>query len=375
MTRGPGISKSSLELAAEFARRPGSHDDAWLRGEPMDPLAETPEPLQPLAGFPFVIPAAAAIVSGPTGGGRSALVQACSYDAARAGLRVAYLGSEITPAEFNARAADLAERRGDTLDEPLQQQLASVRYLDLASTLASAWAHPGRWASIAPGLFDVVLIDPLSSVASSLDLDFDGSNADFVKFYDTLVQPLVTRNVAIVMLENIGHAFDTKARPKGVSAKLDRADLAFSCKLQSQPVGLSITATKVRSVRAPFARGAKWVFVRDSQRVERLADDGAAGTFRPTTLMERASRVIEAKPGISKGDLRNGIQARAKDVDVAVDRLLEEEFVRREVGLRKHSFFSEKPYRAEDDPHAAIVTDDEALLDRADQYEAERTAA
>ena len=57
----------------------------WLEGAPMDPTAEAAEPLPTLAGFPFLHPATAAVVSGPTGGGRSSLIQACAYDAASGG--------------------------------------------------------------------------------------------------------------------------------------------------------------------------------------------------------------------------------------------------------------------------------------------------
>ena len=63
--------------------------------------------------------------------------------------------------------------------------------------------------------FDVVGIDPLSAVASTLDLDFDKSNAEFVRFYDRLVQPLATAGVAVVMLDNIGHAIEARGASEG----------------------------------------------------------------------------------------------------------------------------------------------------------------
>ena len=83
----------------------------WLDGVPMDPLAVPVEPLPTIAGFPFLHAGAAAIITGPSGGGRSSLMQACAYDAARGDVRVAYLGSEITEAEFNARSAILPSPR------------------------------------------------------------------------------------------------------------------------------------------------------------------------------------------------------------------------------------------------------------------------
>lgn len=94
--------------------------DDWLSGAPMDPTAATVEPLPTLPGFPFLHAGDGAIVVGPTGRGRSSLIQAALYDAARARLQSAYLGCEVTPGEFNARAASLAHRRGDEVDDELR---------------------------------------------------------------------------------------------------------------------------------------------------------------------------------------------------------------------------------------------------------------
>ena len=164
----------------------------WLAGSPMDPTATPAEPLPTLAGFPFAHPGAGIVIVGPTGGGRSSLVQACLYDGAGAGLRGAYLGSEVTEPEFNARAAVLAEHRGDTVNDELRVCLARARYLSLASVVTQAWENPGGWVDGIAAAYDLIVIDPLSAVASALDLNFDQSNAEFVKFYDRLVQPLTT---------------------------------------------------------------------------------------------------------------------------------------------------------------------------------------
>ena len=93
----------------------------WLNGAPMDPLAVPAEPLPTVPGFPYAHRGAGVVIVGPTGGGRSSLVEAGLYDAACAGLRCAYLGGEVTEGEFNARAADLASRRGDAVDEELRE--------------------------------------------------------------------------------------------------------------------------------------------------------------------------------------------------------------------------------------------------------------
>src|SRR4051794_14714536 len=60
----------------------------WLDGVPMDPAAGHRDPLPALPGFPFLHDGAGALIVGPTGKGRSSLVQACAYDAALQGHTV-----------------------------------------------------------------------------------------------------------------------------------------------------------------------------------------------------------------------------------------------------------------------------------------------
>ena len=136
--------------------------DDWLAGSPMDPLAVSAEPLPAIAGVPFAHAGSSALIVGATGQGRSSLLQVALYDAGKAGISCAYLGSEVTGEEFNARAATIAERRGDTIDDELRVALARVRYLDLASVIVKGWAledpaqrafkvNPRSWAEhIAP---------------------------------------------------------------------------------------------------------------------------------------------------------------------------------------------------------------------------------
>jgi hypothetical protein len=261
------------------------------------------------------------------------------------GLRVAYLGSEVTQPEFNARAADLAVRRGDEADDELRERLASVRYLNLASVVAQAWKHPAGWIGEIVARYDVVALDPLSAVASALDLDFDKSNADFVRFYDRLIQPLVDDGRAVVMLENIGHATEARSRAKGASAKQDRADLTFSCTLRSNPTGLLITARKVRTVRAAFSRGDQWLFERDTQRVIRQAGGTEDEPWRPTTLMERVSRLLMEEGPLGRNEIRSGVGSKAEHVDAAIKALLHDGHVAVQQEGQKKLHHLLKPYR------------------------------
>jgi hypothetical protein len=322
--------------------------DEWLAGRPMDPIGTAAEPLASLAGFPFLHESSGAVIVGPTGGGRSSLIQACLYDAAQAGLRCAYLGHEVTESEFNARAAILTRLRGDDVDDELRSNLARVRYLNLESVICKAWADPPAWVSGIDGSYELVAIDPLSAVASALDFAFDKSNDEYIRFYDQLVQPLTTRGVAVVIVDNIGHAEDAKSRAKGASAKQDRADLTFSCSPSSSPIGLTIKAQKVRSVRAGHQRGDEWVFEKDTQRINRRGADGQT-TFRPTGIMERVSKAVEDGDGLTGNAIRASVGGKASYVNLALELLVGEGFVEVRKDGQAHHHHSVRPYREDDD--------------------------
>jgi len=117
----------------------------------MDPAAVPADPLPPLAGFPFLHAGTGAVIVGPTGRGRSSLVQAGLYDAARLGLHCVYLGAEVDREEFDARASRLAEVRGDDIGEELSEELARVRYLELSSVLVRANSRRGNTPSQGSG--------------------------------------------------------------------------------------------------------------------------------------------------------------------------------------------------------------------------------
>ncbi len=71
-----GLPPVSVFAFNGHARRNGrttepSISEGWLEGSPMDPCAVPAEPFDPLPGFPFMHRAMTALISGPTGGGRS----------------------------------------------------------------------------------------------------------------------------------------------------------------------------------------------------------------------------------------------------------------------------------------------------------------
>ena len=239
----------------------------WLKGAPMDPCAVEPDALDLLAGFPFLHAGMAALISGPTGGGRSSFIQACAYDAALKGQRVLYLGAEVTEDEFNARAAILAEKRGDD-PAVVRERVALARYLDLTDTLAAAWKRPKRWIKDASAAFDVIIVDPLGDVLEALELE--DKNSNYRRFYMRAIEPLRAHGTAVVLLDNVGHADDAQDRAIGPSAKRHKTDLEFACTAKDDPPALQMRCTKVRSVRAAIRKSDTWVCDEATLRVTTL---------------------------------------------------------------------------------------------------------
>jgi hypothetical protein len=313
----------------------------------MDPAAESPDPVPPLPGWPFLPDAgASALIVGPTGGGRSTLVHSALYDSTLAGFASLYLGHEVIEVEFQARTASLAAKRGDPITDDLRRRLSQVRYVDLAETITRAFADPAGWRTGIVGRYRVVVIDPLSAVETALGLDFQSGGGDYLKFHDALIQPLVAAGVIVVALDNIGHAIDAKSRARGDSAKQDRADLAFACSTVASPPGLKIRATKVRSTRAGIRRDDAWIIDRDTQQFVRCnsaaTDEDAEQQFRPTVLMERVSRTLENSPEpLGAKAIRKLVSGRGIHIDQAVKVLAGEGYI----AISEAGYQSIRPFR------------------------------
>ena len=212
------MSASAAEL---HAREAEALDGRWLAGTPMDPAATPAEPLPPLPGFPFLIASTAAIIVGPTGGGRSSLLQAAMYDAAAGGspLRLPRTARSPSPSSTPARPTSPRPPRRRDRRGAANAARRSCATWTWPSVIAHAWEHAPEWVDGVVGRYDVVGIDPLSAVASALDLDFDQRNAEFV----TLLRP-ARRSPSPspgrrrrASTDNLGHAIEAKSRAKGVS--------------------------------------------------------------------------------------------------------------------------------------------------------------
>lgn len=318
------------DLRALQAAHAGAADGDWLTGIGMDPTAEPLEPLPYIDGFPFMHAASSAIISGKTGGGRSYLMEACAYDAAKAGVRVLYAGSEITLPEFHARSADIAQRRQDDLSDPILRALLdeNVRYLPLVDLLQAAWANPVAWRTQVPERYDVVILDPVSAIADALGLDFLKDNAEYTRFYNTLIQPLVTAGLAVLMPDNEGHAEEAQGRPMGVAQKGNVGDLRFACKTIRGAI--LITAKKTRSVRAGHGDGQTWRFHEHDRTITRDPAPNQPttdGDWAPTFLMDRISKWVKEHADQATRVILNKVEGSKQHKPIALDTLVRHGYI------------------------------------------------
>jgi DNA-binding MarR family transcriptional regulator len=62
------------------------------------------------------------------------------------------------------------------------------------------------------------------------------------------------------------------------------------------------------------------------------------GNFRPTVLMKRVSEYLERSPGGSLRAIRMAVKGKGASIDIAVETLIREGYIRVEKGTRDASF-------------------------------------
>lgn len=279
--------------------------------------------------------------------GKTLSMLAHVVDMASAGARVAIFDRENGAEEYARRLADvLADRDSDTrsaVRERLTYYAWPQLKLDDADQLAAALAGT-----------DLVVWDSTRTFLSSLALDEDRSD-DYAKFAGALIDPLFRAGVATVLLDNSGH--NNQGRARGSSSKGDLADIVYSLKVLA-PFD-EHRRGRLRLVRAHSRFGdvgAAFTLELGAGHFGTFTLDEAErdpGGFRPTVLMERTSRRLEETPGLSWSGLRSAVKGNNDAIDLGLELLIAEGYVRVEQDGQARRHFSTRPYREADDPRSA----------------------
>lgn len=203
--------------------------------------------------------------------------------------------------------------------------------------------------------YALAVLDGLSEAYALLGLDLS-DNTDVARFLTTLPRPIAATGAAVVQIDHVPKAKDARGRyALGGQHKLAGVAVAYTTEVITAPSRQGEGMIKVRvekdrhgHVRGHAVGGVVALMhvcpVDDGELVEVRLEPPAApstdddGNFRPTVLMERVSRYLDANPGVSMNTIREGVSGKSTYLDQAVRQLVAEEYVeqRREGQAKLH---------------------------------------
>jgi hypothetical protein len=279
-------------------------------------------------------------------------LKACAERIA-AGEAVLYLDFEDSPASVVQRLLDLGVAPAAIAerfiyirpDEPLTP--AAMHDLDQALS-----AEP-----------TLAVIDGVTEAYTQLGLN-PMDNVDIATWLDLLPRKFARAGVTVLTLDHVVKDRENRGRYAiGGQHKLAGVDVAYSLKVL-QPFArgrdglVSITVQKDRAGRVrEFAADGQVALLRavsgpdGSVRIKlEPPEQSAAGAFRPTLLMERVSRAVEATPGLTKTAIREAVRGKAKQIDLARETLISEGYIEaRHDGPQAVRHYSTTPFCMPDD--------------------------
>jgi len=237
-----------------------------------------------------------------------------------------------------------------------------------------SYYHPaGRFNDIAAlsieelisqnGALTLVVIDGVTEAMSMMDLD-PGKGPDVAHFYSSFPRWLARTGAAVVLIDHVTKSTEGRGRwAIGSERKLSGLDGAAYAFTTIHQFGRGRTGTAKITVskdRCGFVRqhegSGRTIAVMElrswpdggvtfSLEAPELATK-SDGTFRPIVLMEKASKAIEANPGLSKRALRTAVGSKHDHADLAIELLVIEGYAFIELGPNRSQRYNlRKPFR------------------------------
>jgi hypothetical protein len=292
-----------------------------------------------IAGKRYLLPA-------PAGTGKSLVSLIAGTEVVDAGGTAAILDVENGAEEYARRTADLLEARGGTDSELAAKCEEHLRYYAWPA-LRVTWG-PEEWSRAFEDV-DLAIFDSSRMMLSAAGLAED-SNDDYAAFVNGLLVPLARAGVTTMVLDNTGH--EDRDRARGASAKADLNEVIYVVKVgeefdRDQTGYLRLVRQRTRfaelpgELHVPLGGGTYGPI----EEAEPQADSDG---FRPTALMERASRAIEANPGRSRKEVLELVGGKREFATMALTLLVAEDFVRAETEGRSKLHYSTRLYREVD---------------------------
>jgi hypothetical protein len=210
----------------------------------------------------------------------------------------------------------------------------------------------------------LAVLDGITEAMASHGLD-PLSNADVAKFSARLPVPLAASGSAVVMIDHVPKSKENRGRYAiGAQHKLAVITGASYIVELVKPFGhglhgmSKIIVAKDRPGRVrQHSPGSMAGLLHlqseaDGSVTAHIEGPGAAhpeaGIFRPTTLMERTSQVIESKPGLTARAIRGAVKGNNEAKQLALELLIAEGFVQVNQMGRSRCHFSLMAYRPGD---------------------------
>lgn len=298
-------------------------------------------------GAPWLIAGKRYLIPAPAGTGKSLLGLVVALGVVEAGGTAAVLDVENGADEYARRLEDALASRGGESGEMADSCVERLRYFEWPA-LRVTWGA-AEWAAALDGA-DLVIFDSSRLVLSAAGLAED-SNDDYSTFVSALLIPLARAGVTTLVLDNMGH--EERERARGASAKADLNEVVYVVKVgaefdRDRAGHLRLVRRRTRfaelpgELHVPLGGGAYG----PAQAVEPGTDSDG---FRPTALMERASKVIEDADGLSRGEVLSIVGGRREYATLAVSLLVSEGYVGQERDGRAQRHHSIRGYREADD--------------------------
>lgn len=314
-------------------------------------------------GHGLIYPGRVHDLHGESESGKSWVAQAEAARLISAGQPVLYLDFESDPGAVVRRLMLLGAGPaaiGGHLDYRRPEGRAPDRY----------------WSEIVAGVYVLAVVDGVTDALGTYGASIV-DNDEVARFMRLVVRPLTRTGAAVVLIDHVAKSSEGRGRfAIGAQAKLSGLDGASYVVEPSTPLAeglrgvLEIRVAKdrpgaVRSVSGPYRTSDRTQpaarFVLDSREfparvtysLEAPDPGDAAGTFRPTALMERVSLYVESNPGGSGRDVRSGVPGKTTTVASALAVLVAEgwiEVAQGRGGANVHT--SVRPYRQVTDPRS-----------------------
>jgi hypothetical protein len=302
------------------------------------------------------------LLFGETESQKTWLALCAAVEVIRAGKKVLWIDYEMTPRAIRQRLRALGCTPEQIKDSIIYMQPCEALRPDSQATLKATLDEHN------PGL---VVIDAISGSVGTALLD-DNSNVQVEQWWQGLAAMLWEKGKrALIVIDHVNKDAQTRGRyPSGSKRKLEGADVGLQVeairRLAKHPPNnglLKVTVSKDRPGWLPRQTATEVALdIDEDGGITWTVKSGTATaegkSFRPTNLMEKASRYIEANPGKSKSVVEGNMDGQGKEKGkgkgkgkgayrwLAIDLLIKEGFVRTENGPRKAILLTSiRPYR------------------------------